>query len=309
MSNLIQSTFNSTNITQRSEDGYLNATAMCQANGKLLGHYLENQTTRDFLEALSGSIGIPIDFLVKKIATGANEKRGTWIHPQAAINLAQWCSPEFAVFVSQLVFSWMTGSIASNPQKVVSDRLALLEADIRAGLSLVEEGKAKVWQAVAQIQAENLWKLAGFESFEAYCKARWGWERSNAFEIAAAGRVAAQLKQIGIPEANLPNAIRQIRPLMKLDTENLAEVWQEVLGVSDGAPSTKVVKTVVEQRKSPAEPIPEPLSTELLELKASIDDCHTWLHRAAMMVGRQNIDGARRWLTTAALRLSRYAED
>jgi hypothetical protein len=35
--------------------------------------------------------------------------QGTWVHPQVAIHLAQWCSAEFAVKVSQWVYDWMSG--------------------------------------------------------------------------------------------------------------------------------------------------------------------------------------------------------
>ena len=37
--------------------------------------------------------------------------QGTWVHPQVAINLAQWLSPKFAVLVSKWVFEWMSGNI------------------------------------------------------------------------------------------------------------------------------------------------------------------------------------------------------
>lgn len=33
------------------------------------------------------------------------------MHPQVAINLAQWISPEFAVQVTQWVFDWMSGKV------------------------------------------------------------------------------------------------------------------------------------------------------------------------------------------------------
>ena len=93
-------------ICQRATDGYLNATAMCQAAGKLFGHYRENKQTRAFLEELKGSIGIPIDQLVVSVTTGENDVRGTWVHPYVAIHLAQWLSPRFAVQVSHWVYNW-----------------------------------------------------------------------------------------------------------------------------------------------------------------------------------------------------------
>ncbi|AOM39938.1 KilA-N domain-containing protein [Xenorhabdus hominickii] len=44
-------------IAQRAYDGYINATAMCKAAGKQLGHYLENNISKSFLLELSIDIG------------------------------------------------------------------------------------------------------------------------------------------------------------------------------------------------------------------------------------------------------------
>ncbi|RYG55028.1 MAG: KilA-N domain-containing protein, partial [Alphaproteobacteria bacterium] len=77
-------------IQQRLTDGYINATAMCKAAGKEWSNYRQNGSTTDFLAALETSLGIPRNLIVQSIGTGANEHRGTWVHPQVAINLAQW---------------------------------------------------------------------------------------------------------------------------------------------------------------------------------------------------------------------------
>lgn len=102
-------------VRQRVKDGYINATAMCQAVGKLFGHYRERGTTQQFLEALSADIGIPISELVQSFKGGDPNLQGTWVHPDVAINLAQWCSPQFAVQVSRWVRDWMSGRAAIRP--------------------------------------------------------------------------------------------------------------------------------------------------------------------------------------------------
>ncbi len=94
---------NGSQIGQRHHDGYINLTKMAQANDKLIADYLRLETTKAFLDELSRSMGIPIDQLVIKIVTGTNNQRGSWGHPQVAINCGQWCSPKFAVLVSQWV--------------------------------------------------------------------------------------------------------------------------------------------------------------------------------------------------------------
>jgi len=96
-------------VEQRENDGYINATAMCSAAGKLFAHYLENKQTKNFLGALQADIGIPISELVQVMKGGNPHLQGSWVHPQVAINLATWLSPEFAVQVSKWVYDWISG--------------------------------------------------------------------------------------------------------------------------------------------------------------------------------------------------------
>ena len=96
-------------VNQRAIDGYINATAMCKAVGKQYGDYSRLAVTSAFLQELSRSTGIPVDQLAFTTTTGPNDERGTWVHPDVAINLGQWCSPKIAVAVSQWVREWATG--------------------------------------------------------------------------------------------------------------------------------------------------------------------------------------------------------
>jgi len=96
-------------ISQRATDGYVNGTLMCKAVNKQLNDYKRLKATQGFLNELGESTGIPVDQLIQIIKTGPNQNRGTWVHPQVAINLGQWASPKFAVLVSQWVFEWMNG--------------------------------------------------------------------------------------------------------------------------------------------------------------------------------------------------------
>lgn len=96
-------------IQQRALDGYFNATEVCKAAGKQLGHYLENTTTREFLKELAADIGIPISELIQSVKGGVPELQGTWVHPDVAVHLGQWLSPKFAVAVSKWVREWIAG--------------------------------------------------------------------------------------------------------------------------------------------------------------------------------------------------------
>lgn len=71
---------------------------MCQANGKLIAHWFVTNDYKRYTEALSASIGIPIDgIVISKPGQPANGG-GTWIHPRLAIKLARWCSVEFEIW-------------------------------------------------------------------------------------------------------------------------------------------------------------------------------------------------------------------
>ena len=96
-------------IDQRATDGYINATAMCQAVGKQMNDYLRLKTTKGFLNALSPATGIPVAELIQRVMGGTPEIQGTWVHPRVAIHMAQWLSPEFSVHVSGWVFEWLGG--------------------------------------------------------------------------------------------------------------------------------------------------------------------------------------------------------
>lgn len=97
-------------IHQRAVDGFVNATAMCKASGKQFNDYVRIGPTKEFLTELSSVTGIPVSELVISLKGGTRELQGTWVHPDVSINLGQWCSPKFAVAVSQWVREWLRDS-------------------------------------------------------------------------------------------------------------------------------------------------------------------------------------------------------
>ena len=98
-------------IEHREEDGFINVTNLCKAGSKQFKHWFSLDKTKAFLQVLSSSVGIPTDTLIK-YNTGSIHKRSTWAHPQVAINIAQWISPNFDVKVSAWVYEvMMTGKV------------------------------------------------------------------------------------------------------------------------------------------------------------------------------------------------------
>lgn len=89
-------------------DVMINANHMAKAFGKHVPHYLENESTKSFIKALSQSRNSdfekefsPHGKLVKVGRGGRNP--GTWMHRHVALDFAMWLSPEFRVWVIQQI--------------------------------------------------------------------------------------------------------------------------------------------------------------------------------------------------------------
>ena len=112
-------------VEQRIEDGFINGTAMCAAHGKAIKDWVKTRQAWDFLVLRSRLMGVEVKeeyspllgveriseifphLLATKRGSPSNGG-GTWIHHKLAVQLGQWCSPEFAVLVSDWVEEWLT---------------------------------------------------------------------------------------------------------------------------------------------------------------------------------------------------------
>jgi hypothetical protein len=93
-------TINGVLIESRISDGYVNATALCRAGGRRWNEFFRRKETRELFEKVSVE--------ARKVASKLMEaRRGrnsqTWIHPDIAIDLAQWISVDFKYAVIKLV--------------------------------------------------------------------------------------------------------------------------------------------------------------------------------------------------------------
>lgn len=107
--------FNGKVIGQRLADGYLDATAMCKANGREWSGYERNGGTSEFINALSLSLQICRDSLIVSKPGRPDRGGGTWVHPQIGYHCAQWCSPAFAVQVTEWIHDIKTQGYATAP--------------------------------------------------------------------------------------------------------------------------------------------------------------------------------------------------
>ena len=123
---------NEISVISRKEDNYINATQLCKAGGKRFNNWIRMETTQELIKELeeemkkSNATKLALEnqaqtdtakgsalnsadpfgkekSLVEIISTGSNSSRGSWIHPDLGIQLAQWISPKFSIQVSRWV--------------------------------------------------------------------------------------------------------------------------------------------------------------------------------------------------------------
>lgn len=124
---ILERNVNGITIGQRPSDGYMNGTAMCVSHNKDISDWLKTGETWDLATALAEDLNIepikpknhksgnsvftrvsatyPILVIVRR---GSPETGGgSWLHPDLALQLAQWCSPRFAIQVSRWLREWV----------------------------------------------------------------------------------------------------------------------------------------------------------------------------------------------------------
>lgn len=145
-------------ITQRSRDGYINATAMCRAVGRPWSEYRRHKGTEAFLQALALDLQIPqvqLTMTVQGTPGGDARNQGTWVHPQVAVHLAQWLSPEFAVKVSRWVTDWLSGKGQSDlAWEQFKDRISLTHMSVPHGYFCVFHESAPIFSALLSAGAK-----------------------------------------------------------------------------------------------------------------------------------------------------------
>ena len=102
----------------RTSDGFMNATKMCAAGGKRWFNYIKNEDTQKFITTLSKTLNGVLENVV--ISQHGGNNAGTWVHPQVAVHLAAWISPEFAVAVTSLVTRYTEGEVTTSESSAAS---------------------------------------------------------------------------------------------------------------------------------------------------------------------------------------------
>ena len=166
-------------LEYRDTDGFINITNLCKAGGKEFKSWNRLDKTKRFLDVLSSEVKIHTAELLK-VGTGSkngtNITSETWAHPQIAINIAQWISPEFDVLVSRWVYEIMlTGKVdirdnkttqeldqMNKENKLLKNRVKLLESKIlqKQPREIFENGKNVIYIVTTEYkEAQGHYKI------------------------------------------------------------------------------------------------------------------------------------------------------
>lgn len=117
---------------------------------------------------------------------------------------------------------------------VETARLAELETVIERGLATFVD----VGNALLAIRDARLYRQS-HDTFEDYCRGRWGMSRPRAYQLIQAAEIGSNLSTI----VDTPPRESQLRPLAKLEPDLQREAWQRVI---DTAPNGRVTAAHVQ---------------------------------------------------------------
>jgi len=113
---------------------------------------------------------------------------------------------------------------------------------------IIERGKQtfiEVGGALMSIRDSRLYR-ATHDTFEDYCRERWGWSHRHVNRQIQAAEIAGRMGPMG-PK---PDNERQVRPLAELEPEEQAAAWDEAVKTArPGRVTEKHVRGVVEKRR------------------------------------------------------------
>jgi len=195
MNNLAVFDYNGQTISRR-QNGFINLTQMCQANGKRLDNWTRLKQTQDYIRILANSLTSEVVYSEE----GVNG--GTWGHPSLAINLARWISPEFAVWCDGHIFDLMsTGSTAIAHQIPKTYSQALLEAAklaeenerLEAQNILLKQQNEYLSEAVDELFSYS--SIVRIAKFNGISETRFKWYRLKAVSV----KMGLEIKKVPCP--------------------------------------------------------------------------------------------------------------
>jgi DNA-directed RNA polymerase subunit RPC12/RpoP len=122
-------------IQFRESDNYINATQLCKAGEKNFTHWNSLESTKKIINTLATNTKIPILDLIDKKVCGNHIN--IWIHPDLAIQLAQWLNPNFALEISSRIRELFTKGNSNKNLKILKEKENIIK-DCKRRIKILE---------------------------------------------------------------------------------------------------------------------------------------------------------------------------
>lgn len=158
----------------------------------------------------------------------------------------------------------MTISLTPHMTRAEQQELARLENTIKSGLQQFLE----VGTALLTIRQRRLYRDA-HESFESYCREKWGFSKTHANRLIAGAEAVIILGDIEVRPTNEAQA----RHLTTLPPDQIRPTWQRVVEESGGKPTMEDVRRAVDEALQ--KPVPQPRDKTFARARLMME-FHQW---------------------------------
>jgi hypothetical protein len=147
--------------------GYINATKLAKDGGRNLFKWIENSASKRLIEVFEENINdslrnrrevaISVKNSTKslhKVLTGANDLRGTYVHPKLITHIASWVSPQFAWKVSEIVNNFLVKEKESEIRKLQGEKSELAKM-FEAAEKRREEAEKRAEKILLEMKQQN----------------------------------------------------------------------------------------------------------------------------------------------------------
>lgn len=147
-----------------------------------------------------------------------HRERGAVLLGKTAVKLELAITPE-------------TAPLTREDKRFLRDREKIVDQGIRASIAA-----SKALFEIHQYEGGRLWKRE-FQTFEAYCRARWEYGKSHSYRLVNCGEFMTELERLPEPLQSpngdwMPKNEAQIRPLLSLPKEERLPLWKELVNVT-----------------------------------------------------------------------------
>lgn len=148
------------------KNGYINVTKLCQKENKRFDHWLENEHSKKLIKIVkknlnelygdelsnsedSKNITEPI-IIIKGSKKKCEMTRGTYAHQSIVVHVASWVSPDFAIWVSNIVNNY-----ATREYRIKNDELITEISELRKLMRKMEKTQEYICEQNEELKRQN----------------------------------------------------------------------------------------------------------------------------------------------------------